>query len=63
MELVDTPDCGSGAAALWVQVPSSTPNGRMAERPMVPSWKGGEGQPSVGSNPTSSSICGDSSIG
>ena len=30
-------------------------NGRMAERPMAPSWKGGEGQPSVGSNPTSSS--------
>ena len=25
VELVDTPDCGSGAAALWVQVPSSTP--------------------------------------
>ena len=35
-------------------------NGRMAERPMAPSWKGGEGQPSVGSNPTSSSIGKDS---
>ena len=32
----------------------------MAERPMAPSWKGGEGQPSVGSNPTSSSIGKDS---
>ena len=59
VELVDTPDCGSGAAALRVQVPSLTPEfGRMAERPMAPSWKGGEGKPSVGSNPTSSSICG-----
>ena len=56
VELVDTPDCGSGAAALRVQVSSLTPKfGRMAERPMAPSWKGGEGQPSVGSNPTSSS--------
>ena len=25
VELVDTPDCGSGAAALRVQVPSLTP--------------------------------------
>ena len=32
------------------------PNGRMAEWPMAPSWKGGELKGSVGSNPTSSSI-------
>ena len=31
-------------------------NGRVAEWFKAPSWKGGEGQPSVGSNPTSSSI-------
>ena len=59
VELVDTPDCGSGAAALRVQVSSLTPEfGRMAERPMAPSWKGGRGNTLVGSNPTSSSICG-----
>lgn len=57
VELVDTPDCGSGAAALRVQVSSLTPDfGRMAEWPMAPSWKGGELKGSVGSNPTSSSI-------
>ena len=56
VELVDTPDCGSGAAALRVQVSSLTPNGRMAEWPMAPSWKGGEPKGSVGSNPTSSSM-------
>ena len=60
VELVDTPDCGSGAAALRVQVSSLTPeiwkSGRVAEWPMAPSWKGGELKGSVGSNPTSSSI-------
>ena len=56
VELVDTPDCGSGAAALWVQVPSSTPNGRVAERFKALSWKDSEGNTSASSNLVSSSI-------
>ena len=56
VELVDTPDCGSGAAALRVQVSSLTPNGRMAEWFMALSWKGSEGNTSASSNLVSSSI-------
>ena len=56
VELVDTPDCGSGAAALRVQVSSLTPKfGRMAEWFKAPSWKGGEGNTSASSNLVSSS--------
>lgn len=55
VELVDTPDCGSGAAALRVQVSSLTPNGRVAEWFKAPSWKGGEGNTSASSNLVSSS--------
>ena len=58
VELVDTPDCGSGAAALRVQVSSLTPNGRVAEWFKAPSWKGGEGNTSASSNIVSSSIWG-----
>ena len=55
VELVDTPDCGSGAAALRVQVSSLTPNGRVAEWFMALSWKGSEGNTSASSNLVSSS--------
>lgn len=43
VELVDTPDCGSGAAALRVQVPSLTPeiwkSGRVADGTILERWR------------------------
>ena len=43
VELVDTPDCGSGAAALRVQVSSLTPeiwkSGRVADGTILERWR------------------------
>ena len=51
IERLSAPIVDSGLGLL-----EKSKNGRVAEWPMAPSWKGGELKGSVGSNPTSSSI-------